>query len=60
MVPGKEWACQEVSISPPPGVMAGDGKWLSVDGEEYEVLPMNIKLKPQFLTLYSPHFSSSL
>jgi hypothetical protein len=55
-VPGKEWESHEVRLSPPDGV-SGDGKWLSVDGEDYEALPMLIKLKPQQLTFYSPRLS---
>lgn len=54
-VSGKEWVSEEVRVCPPRGEASGDGKWLSVDGEEYEVVPMHIKLKPQYLTIFSPH-----
>lgn len=53
-VSGKDWLSREVAASPPRGV-SGDGKWLSVDGEEYEVLPMRIKLRPKHLTLFTPN-----
>ena len=53
-VPSKQCASAEVALSPPEQ-LSGDGKWLHVDGEEYEVLPMHIMLRPDHLTLYSPH-----
>ena len=52
-IPGKEWAGQELVISPPEK-LRGDGSWVSVDGEKYEAVPMHVRLKPQHLTLYSP------
>ena len=49
---GKEWEGQEVVLSPPKEP-SGNGKWLSVDGEDFEVLPMEIKLRPRYLTFYT-------
>lgn len=49
---GKEWEGQEVVLTPPKEP-SGNGKWLSVDGEDFEVLPMEIKLRPRHLTFYT-------
>ena len=47
-MPGKSVEVQQVVMVP-----EFSGGWLSVDGEEYESLPMTIRLEPDSVKVFS-------